>query len=98
MLYIYIYSCFVCRPQPNIYTQFGSFPAYSALPPAPAASSPANVYNVPLKVEESYESPSGENDEVFYIFYEDKKPAASYESPQYKQPPSPQVNALHNTI
>jgi len=88
------------RPQPNYYNQFASsFPTYSALPQQPsqapilpAVSSPAgNVYNVPIKVEEtpSYEGSGGEGgDEVFYIFYEDKKPEASYEAPTYQSPPS----------
>jgi len=89
------------RPQPNIYNQFANnFPTYSALPQTqspilPAVSSgPANVYNVPIKVEETpsgYGSPEGsgeEGDEVFYIFYEDKKPEASYEAPTYQSPPT----------
>ena len=37
----------------------------------------------------SYEGSGGEGgDEVFYIFYEDKKPEASYEAPTYQSPPS----------
>ena len=37
------------------------------------------------------EAPLEEEDEVFYIFYEDKKPEASYEAPTYQSPPT-QVN------
>ena len=38
-----------------------------------------------------YGSPEGsgeEGDEVFYIFYEDKKPEASFEAPTYQSPPT----------
>ena len=36
----------------------------------------------------SYEGSGQEGgDEVFYIFYEDKKPEASYETPTYQSPP-----------
>ena len=47
----------------------------------PAAAAPTDVYNVPLKVEETAASPTdnaGDGGEVFYIFYEsdDKKPKA----------------------
>ena len=41
------------------------------------------------------EAPLEEEDEVFYIFYEDKKPEASYEAPTYQSPPT-QVNTLHS--
>ena len=41
------------------------------------------------------EAPLEEEDEVFYIFYEDKKPEASYEAPTYQSPPT-QVNTPHN--
>jgi hypothetical protein len=77
-------------PAPAIYN---NFPSYSALPQTPSyapilpavAGPPANVYNVPIKVEEA---PLEEEDEVFYIFYEDKKPEASYEAPTYQSPPT----------
>ena len=46
----------------------------------PAAAAPTDVYNVPLKVEEtaSPNNAAGDGGEVFYIFYEsdDKKPKA----------------------
>ena len=41
------------------------------------------------------EAPLEEEDEVFYIFYEDKKPEASYEAPTYQSPPT-QVNTPHS--
>ena len=40
--------------------------------------------------ETPYQGSGDGGDEVFYIFYEDKKPAASYDTPQYHSPP-PQV-------
>ena len=49
------------------------------------------------------EAPLEEEDEVFYIFYEDKKPEASYEAPTYQSPPTqvntpPSVQALRLTL
>ena len=41
------------------------------------------------------EAPLEEEDEVFYIFYEDKKPEASYEAPTYQSPPT-QVNTAYS--
>ena len=41
------------------------------------------------------EAPLEEEDEVFYIFYEDKKPEASYEAPTYQSPPT-QVSTPHS--
>ena len=45
--------------------------------------------------ETQYDGSGGEGgDEVFYIFYEDKKPEASYETPTYHSPPT-QVMKLY---
>ena len=38
--------------------------------------------------ETPYQGSGDGGDEVFYIFYEDKKPAASYDTPQYHSPPT----------
>ena len=45
-------------------------------------------------MEETQYDGSGGEDEVFYIFYEDKKPEASYETPTYHSPPT-QVMKLY---
>ena len=48
--------------------------------------------------ETQYDGSGSENgDEVFYIFYEDKKPEASYETPTYQQPP-PQVKTVYLSV
>ena len=50
--------------------------------------------------ETPYDGSGTEDDEVFYIFYEDKKPAASYETPQYYSPPTQVIrkNGKHTTF
>ena len=77
----------VSNPQ-NYYSQ-PSVPEYSAaasfgvpkVSVAPASSS-SDVYNVPLKVEETASQAAKPNDgEVFYIFYEDKD-KDKYQAPQ----------------
>ena len=51
------------------------------------------------KVEETpYDGSAAEDDEVFYIFYEDKKPAASYETPQYYSPPTQVIRKNGKTL
>ncbi len=48
----------------------------------PVASNFFEVYDVPLKVEETYNAnPQGDDQDIYYIFYEDKPESAP------KQPP-----------
>jgi hypothetical protein len=58
----------------------GNFPSYNAIP-APAEASygaPQEVYEVPIKVEETYKAAQQEKaPEVFYIFYENQEPTAA---------------------
>jgi hypothetical protein len=67
---------------PSIYEvgKPGNFPSYNAIPaateeysqPPPAYGAPQEVYEVPIKVEETYKAAAApeKSPEVFYIFYE----------------------------
>ena len=56
----------------------GNFPTYNNIPAADSYGAPQEVYEVPIKVEETYQAAQQEKaPEVFYIFYENQEPAVA---------------------
>jgi hypothetical protein len=73
---------------PSIYDigKPGNFPSYNSIPAAnddfarapETYGAPQEVYEVPIKVEETYKAaPQEKAPEVFYIFYENQEPATA---------------------